>query len=428
MVDLCADDDTVKIRYLDGGMKRLPRRNFLQLIDDHSMDTGKVFQSMTDIEFDRAFHEMDTDQSGSLSPAELVRALKGVGQACSIKTAKALVQDASDGGTGIQLEQYRALVRQREETCRSLYDLLKDKSEEQLNLSKTGESHISSHITTLLGSEFNVQAFIQVLEGMDTDRDGLISFPEFQRALLFSSVLDSKRGIYGLAQTSLCFTGFTDEHHCIPAWMSLSSGFLSGAISRTCTHPMERASLVMRASTDGAGLATVVQRMVADGGVRTLWRGNGANICQVGPEMAIIFFMYDLLKRNFLDDPSQPTPLEKFSCGALAGAMAGVVAQPMNTVGARLAVAKTGMYSSIPDCLGKTFADGGVRALYRGFSVNLPRIVISRGGEMTIFNSCVAPSASAQCAPYACEQAYLRALALTHPPRCDGEAGTSATD
>ena len=97
--------------------------------------------------------------------------------------------------------------------------------------------------------------------------------------------------------------------------------------------------------------------------------------------------MYDLLKKTFLDDPSSPTPSEKFGCGAVAGAAAGVVAQPMNTVGARLAVAKTGMYSSIPDCLGKTFAEGGIRALYRGFSVNLPRIILSRGGEMTIFNT-----------------------------------------
>ena len=61
---------------------------------------------------------------------------------------------------------------------------------------------------------------------------------------------------------------------------------------------MERASLVMRSSTDGAGLLTVVRRMVADGGPLTLWRGNGANICQVGPEMAINFMVYDFLKKT----------------------------------------------------------------------------------------------------------------------------------
>ncbi len=99
-------------------------------------------------------------------------------------------------------------------------------------------------------------------------------------------------------QTSLSFTMFTDEHHEIPPWQSLSAGFMSGAISRTCTHPMERASLVMRASTDGAGLPTVLKRMVADGGPLTLWRGNGANICQVGPEMAINFMVYDVLKKQ----------------------------------------------------------------------------------------------------------------------------------
>lgn len=68
---------------------------------------------------------------------------------------------------------------------------------------------------------------------------------------------------------------------------------------------MERASLVMRASTDGAGLPTVVKRMVADGGPTALWRGNGANICQVGPEMAINFMVYDTLKKQVRGyDPS----------------------------------------------------------------------------------------------------------------------------
>ena len=58
---------------------------------------------------------------------------------------------------------------------------------------------------------------------------------------------------------------------------------------------------------------------------------------------------------QYVTDPSAPTASEKFLCGSGAGAAASVVAQPMNTVGARLAVAKTGMYSSIPDCLRKTF-------------------------------------------------------------------------
>jgi hypothetical protein len=76
---------------------------------------------------------------------------------------------------------------------------------------------------------------------------------------------------------------------------------------------MERASLVMRASTDGAGLPTVLKRMVADGGPLTLWRGNGANICQVGPEMAINFMIYDFLKKQVRARQSSAVPVTRKS-------------------------------------------------------------------------------------------------------------------
>ena len=103
--------------------------------------------------------------------------------------------------------------------------------------------------------------------------------------------------------------------------------------------------------------------------------------------MALNFFLYDSLKNAVCNDPTQPSSWEKFGCGSTAGGLAGLVSQPMNTCGARLAVAPAGTYSGVADCVKKTFMEGGIKSLYKGFSVNLPRIVLSRGGEMTIFNS-----------------------------------------
>ena len=40
--------------------------------------------------------------------------------------------------------------------CQALYDLLKDKADTALDLSKAGEAHIGANLTTLLGSDFNV--------------------------------------------------------------------------------------------------------------------------------------------------------------------------------------------------------------------------------------------------------------------------------
>lgn len=60
--------------------------------------------------------------------------------------------------------------------------------------------------------------------------------------------------------------------------------------------------------------------MVKTGGVRSLWRGNGVNCIQVGPENALTFFFYETFKRLLLKDPEHPSAQEKFTCGALAGA------------------------------------------------------------------------------------------------------------
>lgn len=142
----------------------------------------------------------------------------------------------------------------------------------------------------------------------------------------------------------------------------------------------------MRSSTKPEGLLGTLRTLVKQGGVRSLWNGNGANVLQVGPEMALNFFLYEAIKKQILDDPTKPSPLEKFSCGSIAGAIASTVVYPVNSVGAILAVSEKGTYSGLLDCFRRTWIQGGVRPFYKGYSANLPRIVISRGGDMLIFN------------------------------------------
>ena len=201
--------------------------------------------------------------NGLIDSHEVRVCLKAVGQNIPMPVAKKLVQDHGSGKEGIDLDDFRRLVRAREQTCRALYDLLKGKADMSLRLFNSDDrERVGKNLTSLLGTQFNAKVFLEMVAAMDRDDDGAVSFKEFQRALLFSSVLGGEHGIYGVVQTSLSFMGFTDNPPNVPAWMSLVSGFTAGIISRTLTHPMERASIVMRAATDGAGLPTVVKRIV----------------------------------------------------------------------------------------------------------------------------------------------------------------------
>jgi solute carrier family 25 phosphate transporter 23/24/25/41 len=134
--------------------------------------------------------------------------------------------------------------------------------------------------------------------------------------------------------------------------------------------------------------------MVRKGGVRALWRGNGVNCLQVGPENALTFFFYESLKRYGLRDPEHPTAEQKFIFGALAGAASmstwkgeqdqievliffsslSALVYPMYVLQARMAIAEPGVYKGIWDCARQTVAMEGRSALLKGYLPSLLRI------------------------------------------------------
>jgi solute carrier family 25 phosphate transporter 23/24/25/41 len=129
-----------------------------------------------------------------------------------------------------------------------------------------------------------------------------------------------------------------------------------------------------------------MRSMVKNAGVWSLWRGNGVNCIQVGPESALMFFCYEWLKSTFLTDPLCPTLVEKFVFGAISGIYSMTLVYPLYLVQNRMCLAEPGIYNGIIDCFRQTIQQEGAMSLFKGYVPSFLRIIPYKGFDLCIFN------------------------------------------
>lgn len=99
-------------------------------------------------------------------------------------------------------------------------------------------------------------------------------------------------------------------------WRHLMAGGVAGAVSRTSTAPVDRLKVLLQAHasrSNNLGMLTGFQHMLDEGGVMSLWRGNGINVLKIIPEAAFKFALYEQVVLRFCNNSSSfdvlpPTP------------------------------------------------------------------------------------------------------------------------
>ncbi|KAL4732571.1 hypothetical protein ACLX1H_001588 [Fusarium chlamydosporum] len=123
-----------------------------------------------------------------------------------------------------------------------------------------------------------------------------------------------------------------------------------------------------------------VRDLVRSGGVRSLFAGNGLNVVKIMPETAIKFGSYEAAKRALANfeghgDPKKLSSWSKFASGGLAGMIAQASVYPLDTLKFRLQceTVKDGLTGAalVRQTAVKMYADGGLRACYRGLTMGL---------------------------------------------------------
>uniref|UniRef100_A0AAQ5XX00 EF-hand domain-containing protein n=1 Tax=Amphiprion ocellaris TaxID=80972 RepID=A0AAQ5XX00_AMPOC len=143
-------------------------------------------------------------------------------------------------------------------------------------------------------------------------------------------------------------------------------------------------------STDFKGnVLNSFQYMLKEGGLQSMWRGNGINVLKIAPETAIKFTAYEQIK-SMMRGGSETRSLrvhERFVAGSLAGAMAQTAIYPMEVLKTRLTLRKTGQYSGIADCAKQILQREGVAAFYKGYVPNLLSIVPYAGIDLAVYET-----------------------------------------
>ncbi|KAK5620973.1 hypothetical protein CRENBAI_016218 [Crenichthys baileyi] len=173
-------------------------------------------------------------------------------------------------------------------------------------------------------------------------------------------------------------------------WRHLVAGGGAGAISRTCTAPLDRLKVMMQvygSRTNNMCMMSGLMQMIKEGGMRSLWRGNGVNIIKIAPESALKFMAYEQIKRLIGSDSETLSILDRFVAGSLAGVTAQSTIYPMEVLKTRLALRKTGQYAGISDCAKQIFRKEGLGVFYKGYVPNMLGIIPYAGIDLAVYET-----------------------------------------
>ncbi|XP_051954272.1 calcium-binding mitochondrial carrier protein SCaMC-1-like [Xyrauchen texanus] len=184
---------------------------------------------------------------------------------------------------------------------------------------------------------------------------------------------------------------FTEEEKTTGVWLKqLVAGGVAGAVSRTGTAPLDRMKVFMQVHASKSNNISLVggfKQMFKEGGVASMWRGNGVNVIKIAPETAIKFMAYEQYKKLLAKDGGKIQSHERFMAGSLAGATAQTAIYPIEVMKTRLTLRKTGQYSGMFDCAKKILRKEGVKAFYKGYVPNILGIIPYAGIDLAVYET-----------------------------------------
>eukprot|EP00798_Chlamydomonas_sp_ICE-L_P030784 gene30784-35825_t len=172
----------------------------------------------------------------------------------------------------------------------------------------------------------------------------------------------------------------------------------AGAIAKTSVAPLERVKILLQVQSMGSvppaeqykGLYDALQRIPQlEGGWRALFRGNGANVLRLVPEVGFKFVVHDQFRVMFAPADGSPLGvLEKLAAGVLKCCLF----YPLDLARTRITadtsrVGQRRTAATVRQCLADTIRHEGITSMYKGMLPSLVGIVPHMSVSFTTYES-----------------------------------------
>ncbi|KAL4811445.1 mitochondrial carrier domain-containing protein [Aspergillus unguis] len=175
------------------------------------------------------------------------------------------------------------------------------------------------------------------------------------------------------------------------------AGMIAGMVeSVVAVTPTER---IKTALIDDARLSSArryksgfhaLRTIVAESGVREVYRGLVSTTMKQSATSAVRMGSYNIIKEavsSYTNQKNAKSPALTFGMGATAGIITVYMTQPFDSIKTRAQGAKG---ASTMEALQGVLKDGGVRALWRGSTMRLGRLVLSGGIVFSVYENVAA--------------------------------------
>ncbi|KAK1801361.1 hypothetical protein P4O66_023046 [Electrophorus voltai] len=301
--------------------------------------------------------------------------------------------EENDVNGQLDFEEFVHYLQDHEKDLKLVFKTLDKRNAGKVNANEIVES------LRELGVHISIRQAENVLKSMDKNGTMTIDWNEWKN---YSSLQPAESipeiilywkhsTIFDVGENMMVPDEFTPEEHLTGMWWRhLVAGGGAGAVSRTCTAPLDRLKVLMQvhgSRSNNMCIMSGLTQMIKEGGVRSLWRGNGINVIKIAPESALKFMAYEQIKRLIGSNNETLGIMERFVAGSLAGVIAQSAIYPMEVLKTRLALRRSGQHAGISDCAKQILRKEGLTAFYKGYVPNMLGIVPYAGIDLAVYET-----------------------------------------